>query len=186
VSVLESDPRVQVSKCDLKLSALERALAECAARLVILDWPLDLGVVTSLRLLRPGVDVVVFAPAPTHAFGVLVLAAGASCVSSMVPREELLDIVHRPCGKEPVFTFRNGRGVERIYASDMAPLTIRELEILHYLGLGAADAGIAYALRISVRTVETHVRRVREKLGVSDRHELRGCRLCAGGAHPSG
>src|SRR5580658_9676845 len=82
VSVLESDPRVQVSKCDLKLSALERALAECAARLVILDWPLDLGVVTSLRLLRPGVDVVVFAPAPTHAFGVLVLAAGASCVSS--------------------------------------------------------------------------------------------------------
>ncbi len=48
-------------------------------------------------------------------------------------------------------------------------LSAREVEVLDYLARGATDAEIADALRLSVRTVESHVRRILRKLGVRNR-----------------
>jgi len=49
------------------------------------------------------------------------------------------------------------------------PLTPRELEVLQRLTLGRTNTGIAQDLTISVVTAKTHVQRVIQKLGVSDR-----------------
>jgi len=49
------------------------------------------------------------------------------------------------------------------------PLTPRELEVLQRLTLGRTNSGIAQDLTISVGTAKTHVQRVIQKLGVSDR-----------------
>ena len=49
------------------------------------------------------------------------------------------------------------------------PLTPRELEVLQRLTLGRTNSAIAQDLTISVGTAKSHVQRVIQKLGVSDR-----------------
>ncbi len=54
---------------------------------------------------------------------------------------------------------------------DVASLSAREHEVLHLLAKGLTDRGIAEALTISPRTVETHVSSVLHKLGARNRAE---------------
>ncbi len=51
------------------------------------------------------------------------------------------------------------------------PLTDREMEILRLLASGASQARIAGQLRISPKTVGTHIQRILTKLGVHSRTE---------------
>jgi DNA-binding CsgD family transcriptional regulator len=61
-------------------------------------------------------------------------------------------------------------------AAPIAPpplsLTRREAEILGLLVAGKPDREIAEALAVSVRTVEHHVARIRQRLGAGTRAEL--------------
>jgi len=50
-------------------------------------------------------------------------------------------------------------------------LTARELEVLKLLAEGKGDKAIAAILVVSVRTVQTHVSHIFDKLGVSNRTE---------------
>lgn len=50
-------------------------------------------------------------------------------------------------------------------------LTHRELEVLKLTANGECNKKIASILVMSVRTVETHIRHILEKLGVSNRTE---------------
>lgn len=51
-------------------------------------------------------------------------------------------------------------------------LTDREVEVLRYVARGLAKKEIAEILGLSVRTIDTHVRNLMEKLGIHDRVEL--------------
>lgn len=51
------------------------------------------------------------------------------------------------------------------------PLTDREMEVLHLLASGASQARISHELRISSKTVGTHIQRILTKLGVHSRAE---------------
>lgn len=51
-------------------------------------------------------------------------------------------------------------------------LSEREREVLEALVLGCTNEEIAKELHISVKTVETHRKRILEKLGLSKRSEL--------------
>jgi len=53
-----------------------------------------------------------------------------------------------------------------------SPLTQRELQVTRLAARGLSNGGIAAELGISVRTVETHVQRAYNKLGVADRLAL--------------
>lgn len=53
-----------------------------------------------------------------------------------------------------------------------ASLTARELQVLSLLALGHTNQEVARRLFVSVRTVETHRARVRDKLGTETRAEL--------------
>ena len=59
--------------------------------------------------------------------------------------------------------------------SSVERLSDRELEIFRLLGQGRATAQIAADLKLSLKTVQTHCARAKEKLGVSSLTEL----LCA-------
>ncbi len=48
-------------------------------------------------------------------------------------------------------------------------LTLREREVLGLLAEGKTDKEIAQALQVKVKTVENHVSRILEKLGVDSR-----------------
>lgn len=50
-----------------------------------------------------------------------------------------------------------------------APLTARERDVLQWLGAGKTDKDIAAILTISPRTVQKHLQRIYEKLGVETR-----------------
>jgi DNA-binding CsgD family transcriptional regulator len=52
-------------------------------------------------------------------------------------------------------------------------LTAREAQLVELAGRGLSNAEIADRLVLSVRTVESHIYRAMQKLGVSDRRELR-------------
>jgi DNA-binding NarL/FixJ family response regulator len=56
-------------------------------------------------------------------------------------------------------------------APESAGLSSREEDVLHLLAAGMTDRGIAQALGISPRTVETHVGSILRKLGVRNRAE---------------
>ena len=51
-------------------------------------------------------------------------------------------------------------------------LTERETQLVHMASDGLSNAEIAARLVLSVRTVESHLYRAMQKLGVRDRHEL--------------
>lgn len=53
-----------------------------------------------------------------------------------------------------------------------ATLTDREVEVLRYVSRGLSKKEIATILNLSVRTIDTHVRNVMEKLSIHDRVEL--------------
>jgi two-component system, NarL family, response regulator NreC len=57
-------------------------------------------------------------------------------------------------------------------ADGHAALTAREVQILSLLALGHTNQEIARRLYVSVRTVETHRSRIRDKLGTETRAEL--------------
>ena len=53
-----------------------------------------------------------------------------------------------------------------------ADLTPRETQLVELARLGLSNAEIADRLVLSVRTVESHIYRAMQKLGVSDRRDL--------------
>lgn len=59
-----------------------------------------------------------------------------------------------------------------VAATALLGLTLREMEILRYLGQGLSNADIADALKVSVRTIDSHLRNVRRKTGRLTRGEL--------------
>jgi len=49
------------------------------------------------------------------------------------------------------------------------PLTKREQEIVNLMSTGSTNLGMANSLGISVTTIETHVKHIRQKLGIRGR-----------------
>ena len=64
---------------------------------------------------------------------------------------------------------RESPAQREVSASEVDPLTRREMEVLHLLARGLTDREIAEALCISERTVHKHVENIRAKLGVKTR-----------------
>lgn len=57
--------------------------------------------------------------------------------------------------------------------SDINSLSDRELEIFSFIGRGVSVSELASELNVSVKTIETHQMRMKEKLGVHSAAELR-------------
>jgi DNA-binding NarL/FixJ family response regulator len=56
---------------------------------------------------------------------------------------------------------------------DVNSLSDRELEIFSFIGTGLSVSELASELNVSVKTIETHQMRMKEKLGVRSAAELR-------------
>jgi DNA-binding NarL/FixJ family response regulator len=64
-------------------------------------------------------------------------------------------------------------GAKSVGSSDINSLSNRELEIFSFIGRGLSASELANELNVSVKTIETHQMRMKEKLGVHSAAELR-------------
>jgi DNA-binding NarL/FixJ family response regulator len=110
----------------------------------------------------PAVVVLTSYDYPQYADAALRLGA-AGFVVKTAPTAELLDAIRRAAGGGLAFGVRPGNGVA---------LSAREREVLRLVVDGASNDEIGGRLGISSRTVESHLRRLFERLGVASRTEL--------------
>jgi two-component system, NarL family, nitrate/nitrite response regulator NarL len=102
------------------------------------------------------------------------LAAGATgYVSKELDRDEILDAVEIVAGGEAIVSpaAQTGlvRELQRRGALVRPQLSERELEILSFVAQGMTTPEIAAELHLSSATVKTHLQKIYDRLGVSDR-----------------
>lgn len=143
-----------------------RPILESPVDVLLLD--LRLGQESGFDLLRngtkpmPAVVVLTSYDYPQYADAALRLGA-AGFVVKTAPTAELLDAIRRAAGGGMAFGVRPGNGVI---------LSSREREVLRLVVDGASNDEVGARLGISSRTVESHLRRLFERLSVASRTEL--------------
>ncbi|NKY98410.1 response regulator [Nocardiopsis alborubida] len=122
---------------------------------------------------RPGTHVLVLTTYDTDGDILRAVEAGATgYLLKDTPRAELAEAVRAAARGETVLT---GRLAGKLFTGmrqrgePAAVLSPREVEVLRLAAEGRTNAAIGRALHISATTVKTHLMRVYDKLGVSDR-----------------
>lgn len=158
---------------DMEIAGVAGSLDELRPMLYgtvdVLLLDLRLGQDSGFDLLRtqtdapmPAVVVLTSYDYPQYADAALRLGA-AGFVVKTAPTAELLDAIRRAAGGGLAFGVRPGNGVA---------LSGREREVVRLVVHGASNDEIGTRLGISSRTVESHLRRLFERLGVASRTEL--------------
>jgi DNA-binding NarL/FixJ family response regulator len=172
--VLRGDRRLDVLESGLDHTALLRALVRWAPQVAILDETAERALGRRLRSMRPATGRLVFAHQPEHKYGMMLLAAGATCVARSAPPDEILAAVHLVAEDGRVFVTADGERIERRYPENAPALTPREIDVLKRLSEDKPHQQIAHELEIGLRTVHTHASQIFGKLGVRRRRELIG------------
>ena len=135
--------------------------------------PDGLEVLARLRAEQPGLGVVIFSMHPEDAFARRVMEMGAHAyVSKSEAPERIVEAVcaaaegRRTASPTVLQTLLDGLG------GTESTLSGRELQVVRDTAQGRTPTEIARALGVSPKTVETHRRRARGKLGVRTDAEL--------------
>ena len=173
--------------CGLARDAREgrQHCAELRPDLIIVDLPLPgegFGLVRELMRLHRAARIVVIATRGDRETVERALRAGAL---GYLRRSDDLDELRAACAAALLGKLHVSPGAtqtllsglahppRRSGAGDEARLSAREREIFLLIGHGLKPTAIARELSLSVKTVETHQRRIREKLRVASVDELR-------------
>jgi DNA-binding NarL/FixJ family response regulator len=73
----------------------------------------------------------------------------------------------------PLILSNFARGSKNSCSSDINTLSDRELEIFSFIGRGVSVSELATELHVSVKTIETHQMRIKDKLALHSAAELR-------------
>lgn len=171
--VREGTAAIVARQADMEIAGVASSLEELRpmldGRVDVLLLDLRLGQESGFDLLRtdtdahmPAVVVLTSYDYPQYADAALRLGA-AGFVVKTAPTAELLDAVRRAAAGGLAFGVRPGNGVA---------LSDREREVLRLVVDGASNDEIGGRLGISARTVESHLRRLFERVGVASRTEL--------------
>jgi DNA-binding NarL/FixJ family response regulator len=165
-ALIDRQQDMEIAGVAASLDELRPILRDGAVDVLLLD--LRLGEESGFDLLRaeqapmPAVVVVTSYDYPQYADAALRLGA-AGFVVKTAPTAELLDAIRRAAAGGLAFGVRPGAGVS---------LSAREREVLRLVVEGASNDEIGGRLGISSRTVESHLRRLFERLDVASRTEL--------------
>lgn len=165
----------------------ESALVFLRARpvdLAVVDLSLKtssgIDLIKQIRAILPDLKLLVLSMHDEQLFGERVLRAGANgYLMKHVAAERIIGAIRKTLRGElavsqqlaetmlgaMVSRPRSGAGIEN--------LSDRELEVFELLGRGHDTRSIAEALKISIKTVETHQSNLKLKLGAQSAHQLR-------------
>jgi RNA polymerase sigma factor (sigma-70 family) len=137
-----------------------------------------LEVLQSIQQACPKARVIVFTMYENPAYVNAAIRAGASgYVLKSVSREELLEAIRAVHGgrrflhPEVTRPLLRRAALEARLRSASGALTVRDIQVLELLSDGKSNKEIAQSLGISDETVKSHLKRLFEKLGVTDRTE---------------
>ncbi|WP_187432312.1 Oxygen regulatory protein NreC [Roseobacter fucihabitans] len=171
-SILESyDDISVVGTCNAAREAIDR-LSTLDPDVILMDLNMpDMGGLTATEIVleqRPGTRILVLSMHDSPEYIASALNHGAmGYVLKDVPTDEIkqaIDVVMS--GERYLCTGARG-SLEPKDASAREALTGREQTILLQLAQGKSNKDVALALEISVRTVETHRKNIKRKLGIS-------------------
>ena len=169
-ALLAAQPGLVVAWLAGTLAEAETLMATEPVDVLLLD--IRLGTDSGLRLLsetpaepRPAIVVLTSYDYPQYAEAALRLGA-SGFVLKTAPISELLDAIRRAAAGGMAFGIRPGGG------AGIARLSGRELDVVRLVVDGRSNDEIAGRLGIGAKTVESHLRRLFERLDVASRTEL--------------
>ena len=173
--------------CGEAASAREarRALARLRPDVVVLDLSLSdclaLDLIKDIKSLAPAAVVLVFTMHDEAVYAERALRAGArGYIMKQEPPERLLAGLRTVLRGEFSVSEKAEAGFLRSFFHQATPqgalsvshLTNRELQVFHLLGQGLGTQEIADRLDRSVKTIETHRARIKQKLNLKNASEL--------------
>ncbi|MBW4708707.1 response regulator transcription factor [Roseobacter sp. YSTF-M11] len=171
-SILESyDDLSVVGTCNAAKDAIER-LEEFDPDVILMDLNMpEMGGLTATEILlekRPGTRILVLSMHDSPEYISSALSHGAmGYVLKDVPTDEIKQAIDAVmAGQRYLCTGAKG-SLEPKDGDAREALTGREQTILLQLAQGKSNKDVALALDISVRTVETHRKNIKRKLGIS-------------------
>ncbi len=169
-ALLRDYPGIEIAGTAASLDLAEPLLDPALVDVLLLD--IRLGEETGFRLLerhrdaapRPAVVVLTAFAQAEYAAAAYRLGA-AALVLKTAPMPELVSAIRNAAAQEASTGERNLAGFD-------PTLTTREQEIVRYVVEGRTNDEIGVALSIATKSVEGHLRRVFERLGIESRAEL--------------
>jgi len=169
--------------CSAAFRSLEETLAaighQPAPRLILLDIGLPgrsgLDGIADLRARLPGVAVIILTVFEDEEKIVRAICAGAAgYLLKSAPLDEIAQALRSVLGGGAAITPRIARRVLDLFSRLQPPrgdygLTPREREVLQFAVEGLSKKEIAARTTLSIHTVDTHLRRIYEKLEVNTR-----------------
>ncbi|MFF2997964.1 LuxR C-terminal-related transcriptional regulator [Streptomyces sp. NPDC057950] len=177
--LLAQDPVFRIVAESATVPDTLEAVRRTRPRVLVLDLTMagksSLPMIPALLTASPGTRILVLTMQEDPAFAREALRTGAAgYLLKEAAAEELRAAAHQVAEGatyvQPVLGAR--LAVEMPGPADQESLTVREAEVLSLLALGHTNQEIARHLFVSVRTVETHRARIRDKLGKDSRAEL--------------
>jgi DNA-binding NarL/FixJ family response regulator len=167
-AVLRAQPGLEVVGVAGSLAAARSAGLTDRGAVDVLLLDIRLGTESGLGLLTPDAELpaVIVLTAydyPQYAEAALRLGAAGFALKT-APVSELVDAVRRVAAGGLAFAVRPGSGAVR--------LTRREYDVVRLVADGRSNDEIGGALGIGAKTVETHLARLFERIGVASRTEL--------------
>lgn len=176
--LLESEDGLRVLAEAQDLPTAVRYVHGLAPHVLVLDLSMPNGssleTVRQLRARVPATAILVLTMDDDPAFAQAVIDAGASGhVLKHRASEELPEAVRSVAAGRRYLSPRVAARLSRMGRAQREDgLTLREIEVLRLISLGHTSREIAAILHLSVRTVESHRRRLHRKLGLRTRAEL--------------
>lgn len=164
-------------------SAME-AVPKSAPDIVVTDLsmpgPDGLELIKNLRTLMPTLSILVLSMQDEMLYAGRALKSGArGYIMKHEAEENILAAIQRVLAGQiylsPSMTshfLQNATTHAEVNPSPLDLLSDRELQVFELLGNGVRTSKIAEQLGIGVKTVETHIVRIRHKLGFADSHEM--------------
>lgn len=163
------------------VDAAVEGILETEPELVLLDVKLPGGggssVISRVRSENPDVVFLALTVSTSRDDVVRMMQAGVDgYITKTTSTNELPDLIEQAlAGQRPVSAEVAGFLLdidEDIDASSIERLTQREREVVNLIARGYSYRETASRLHISVKTLETHMRHIFDKLSVASRHEL--------------